>query len=117
MIFWEGFGFLVLITYFAVALPVQLLTDKLGLHYSQNGYAIAIAFLLTGVVLLGLDALIHKKRAASSRIYIDKETGEEVFFKKRDTFFWISVKWWGLIAIAASICTAVVFLIAKLISH
>lgn len=97
MIIWSRFGIFAPIIAFASLVlteySVEMLFDDQN-YYQEHGWPKFLALLIAGSLCFSLGQALNKKK---SKIYIDKETGEEIVVKKRHTFFFISIEYWAII--------------------
>jgi hypothetical protein len=97
MIIWSGYGFLVPISAFAFFLILETFSEKItndAEYYQNNPLIMYVGLILTAIICYFVGAYFNKNEG---RRLIDKETGEEVIFKKRHTFFFIPIKYWAYI--------------------
>ena len=100
MIIWSGWGILVPVIAFTILLTTQAVADSLtGVdgYYSAHSALQIVALLAGAVALWFLGRYLNGK---PGRRLIDKETGQEFLFRRRHTFFWINMEYWG-VALAA----------------
>lgn len=97
MVVWSGFGWVVMACAVAGVLIVNgffLLfgvTKGMPLHHYESGFSAITA----GLVVFAADALLARHRRP--RRMLDLETKEEVALERKDTFFFMPVRWWGII--------------------
>ncbi len=109
MLIWRGLGFLTVVILFGALILTQLAVDALsgeGTYeanpYLYGGFALIVGGIATHLVGHWLD------RRRRTRDLVDQATGERFVLQDRNDLFWISMRAWGLVAIAAG---TVMFLI------
>lgn len=103
MIIWRGFGVLVILILFFVSLFTEIITEYLTVDenfYQESPYPIALAFFIAGLINFFLGRYLNGKE---KRIYIDKETGEEVELDENHTLFLMPMEYWGILFFVGSI--------------
>lgn len=95
MIIWSGWGFLVAIILFVNSLIGELLCRAItgnSEYYQQNSWPLTVVLILTGVICWFLGKYLNR---TNDKIYIDKQTGEEVRLSKKNRLFFIKMEYWG----------------------
>jgi hypothetical protein len=96
MLMWRGYGILVV-----VLTVIGYAVGKLGAEKIW-GVPIPAAYrpgselfgmLLAAVMVYGLHLAIEAKN--KSRVLVDRETGQEIVFKKKHDLFFIPIKFWS----------------------
>lgn len=108
MVFWSGFGFLVGIIGLGSLVGSEIITESITGNesfYQDNPSVRFIAMLVAATLTEGLNKTLFLSK---SKIVIDKETGEEMIWRKKHSFFYIPTKWWP----ALFICIGMVAYIA-----
>lgn len=102
MIIWRGWGFLAAVLLFGGLVVAQLIADGLGGEgtYASNTFLYAGLGLIVGGALTFLFARWEHGRNPP-RVLVDKETGGEVTFENRSELFFVPMKYWGMLGIAA----------------
>lgn len=98
MVIWSGWGFLVAVITFTNSLIGELLCRHItgnNEYYQQHSWPFTVVFILSGVISWFLGKYLNKPQ--NDKIYIDKETREEVRLSKKNTFFFIKMEYWGFI--------------------
>lgn len=62
-------------------------------YYSANYFTFGLAF-VAGAIIVGASGFLIQA-LSKEKIYIDKETGEEVMMGARHNFFFVPVVYWG----------------------
>ena len=108
MIFWKGYGILVLVIAVAIGATVSFIFSKIG---STEDMGAAIGAIISGIVIW----FVGNKFNASekSRTMIDKQTGREFIIKPDHTLFFIKMQYWAFIVSGFGI----IMLIDVLIHH
>ena len=103
MIIWRGLGFLVAIIGFVCLVLSEALTESIfndDRYYQNHGWPATAGFALAA----GIIWLLGKKlNSGKARVLIDKETGEDVLFKKHHDFFFIRMEYWAPILLVIGI--------------
>lgn len=111
MVIWSGWGLLgLVIPAVTVFLTTFLASAALGSRYlSTHNWPIGLGIILGA----GLVYLLSVKLDAPGRMLVDPATGQRVILKRRDTLFWIPLRWialivavFGLIMLLASSTTS-----------
>ena len=95
MIIWSGWGFLIAIIIFINSLIGELLCRVItrdNQYYQQHNWPITVVLIISGVICWFLGKYLN---SSNGKLYIDKETGEEVQISKKHTFFFIKMEYWG----------------------
>lgn len=106
MIIWSGYGFVVPVVVFLVALGCNVGFDAaLGKgYYEDHWWTIGAALLLSAVIILPFAIGLHGR---NSRVLLDRETGEEVVVNQNGhSAFFIPLRFWSplLAAIGITLC-------------
>ena len=104
MIFvWRGKGFLVPVLVIGMLVATQLVVDALGGAdtYTEDptrwgGVGLALA----GAAVYLLGQKLDGAAARSERVLRDEQTGERVALREVHTFFFVPVRYWGLLLLA-----------------
>lgn len=108
LIFWKGKGFLVLLVTILTSGLSELIWESIKgdkFYYQTHGFPLALALTVSAISIYFID----KKYPTEEKIFIDKQTNQEVLVRNENTFFFIPMKYWVWIL---SIC-ALVALIFK----
>lgn len=103
MIIWRGWGVLVLVLGAAALLLTQWLTRAISgdaLYYQSHRWPTLVAMALAAAGTWVLHQALSRKQP---RIVIDKDTGQEIAFRKEHSLFFIPVKWWPVIYVAVGV--------------
>jgi hypothetical protein len=97
MLIWRGWGFLVPLITFLCSLAAELVTNGLGGegYWKNHSYPLSIALLCAGGMIWWADAILATRY--HERRLVDDKTGERVILVPRHDFFFVRVKWWGLV--------------------
>lgn len=99
MIIWSGWGILfVPIVALCNVLIIFIWHDLFNLEDSHpliKNFAFVISFLCSGVITWYVGKALN--RSPKEQVYIHKESGEEVKFRPRHSFFFIRLEYWGFI--------------------
>jgi hypothetical protein len=108
MIIWRGWGVIVIGVFFLCDLVANALANALGGngYWDSHGWPMACALILAGGIIWAIDAFLAKR---GERVLVDEQTGQRVVFRKHHDFFFVRLKWWGLIFS----CLAVVILVTR----
>ncbi len=92
MIIWKGYGFLVLVISIAIGAIVSLIFANIG---STEDIGAGVGALISGGVIW----IVGNKLNASSKnkIFIDKQTGQEILVKPDHSMFFIKMQYWAFI--------------------
>jgi hypothetical protein len=91
----SGLGFLVIVFAFGFSLIAQLLTNAIignGDYWAQHKSPFGLSLLVSATVCWFFGKYLATRKA---RTLIDKETGKEIIERKKHTFFFIEMQWWG----------------------
>ncbi|WP_434352591.1 hypothetical protein VH441_05055 [Psychrobacter sp. HD31] len=103
MIIWNGWGFLVAVITFGCSFLLEWFSEKMmgsETYYQENSAPLAIALLLAGLISGFLGNWLNTRKA---KVFIDKETGQEVIMKDKHSLFFIPMEHWGIILAGLSI--------------
>ncbi|MBL0388596.1 hypothetical protein JJB07_18485 [Tumebacillus sp. ITR2] len=105
ILIWSGFGFLVPLLPFGLALLTNLLVDSiLGPHYfDEHAWPLAFALWVAAGLLWTIGKYLDKKHPG--RVLIDPETGQQFHFKRNHSFFWLKLQIWAPVIAVAAIVT------------
>lgn len=99
MLIWTGWGILLLpITIVSIGLTIFIWSDVLGLNETTpfiSNFWYLLAFSLAGVLAWYVGKRLN--RPSNDQVYIHKQTGQEVQFRARHSFFFIRLEYWGII--------------------
>ena len=113
MIIWNGWGFLVAIIVFGCSLLGEIATESFfsnDTYYQSHVWPLTVA-LLAAAVLVWLLGLYLGRRP--KRVVIDKATGQELVLDGKDDLFFVPVRYWPLLLVAAAIVQLVVRYLAN----
>ena len=103
MIVWQGKGWLVAVIVFGCSLLANLITNSVTGsedYWNQSLQPFAISLVIAGGICWSLGMRLEQ---GPTRTLVDEATGERFELKHKHTFFWIPVKWCGLIAFLGAI--------------
>ncbi len=92
MIFWKGYGFLVLIIAVTIGALISFIFSKSG---STEDMGAAIGAIISGIVIWFVGNKLNDE--SKSRTMIDKQTGREFIIKPSHTLFFIKMQYWAFI--------------------
>lgn len=95
MLIWSRGGILAPITAaFSLILTEYLVNISFNQNYYQDhGWPKFIALSIAGLLCLLLGHILNDE----GKTYINKETGKEVILRKKHSFFFIDIEYWGII--------------------
>lgn len=103
MLVWSGLGFLVIAIVAANAVVAQLITDTVTgdeNFYAEHSLPSILSLYLSCLIIYFLGKWLNTRKA---KVYIDKQSGEEVVLKNNHTFFFIRMEYWGMIIFVITI--------------
>jgi hypothetical protein len=102
MIIWRGAGVLVLFIVFVVSLCGQLLSNMLAgeKYWNTQSWPFACVLIVAGGVIWLTDWNLARY---PKRVFIDEQTKERVEVGGAHDFFFIRMKWWGLLSAALGV--------------
>lgn len=102
MFIWRGWGVLVLFIIFMTSLAANLAANILGGsgYWNAHGWPLASALIIAGALIWMTNSYFFKK---PGRVLVDERTGERVTLSNNNDFFFVPMKWWGLISASAGI--------------
>ena|ERR1700730_13879354 len=102
MFIWRGWGILVLLIVFLSSLAGNLLCDLLAGkgYWELHSWPFASALLVAGGLIWAVDSYFSKK---PERTLVDEKTGQRVTLVHKNDFFFVRMRWWGLISAAAGV--------------
>jgi hypothetical protein len=109
LVIWRGFGFLIVLAAaigVALAVAVSFAFQSVGIKV-PDGYLIAMMGICVTAVCYGTTVLLE--RTDKGRAVIDKNTGQELLLRRRDSLFFMPVRWWTY---AAGLLTIFWFILA-----
>ena len=92
MIFWKGYGFLVLVIAVAIGALISFIFGKVG---STEDMGAAVGVTISGIVIWFVGNKFND--TSKSRTMIDKQTGREFIIKPDHTLFFIKMQYWAFI--------------------
>ena len=103
-IIWSGFGALVML------IGCSALVIGVGLSQSLSGNApesVSLGLALSAVLATAANFMLSRwlARRYAPRVYIDKATGQEVLFRRRDSLFFVPVRYWTYVFAFFAVCT------------
>lgn len=100
MIIWQGWGIIPVFIVFGILLLIESIVNAIfhsSTYFENHNWAFFIAIILSGVVTYYADQLLNKIQ--KPKIFIDKETGEEVEMRSSNKLFFIKMNYMGYILI------------------
>ncbi|MBF9255032.1 hypothetical protein I2I11_17165 [Pontibacter sp. 172403-2] len=107
MIIWRGMGFLVVVITFLALLAGELISESLTNdenYYQENKSPMVVAFFIAGIIIGLIGKGLNNKKG---KVFIDKETRQEVTFKTKHELFFIPMEYWGYILVGCSILVVI----------
>lgn len=110
MIIWRGMGILALLV--AVAINVAINEAANGYfgvpegfkHYRDaHGWLWLVGMTLSAAACWYLGAWLDAGARKDAQVLVDKETGQDVHLVARHDLFFIPVRWWALVWLAAGL--------------
>jgi len=92
MIFWKGYGFLVLVIALVIGATVSFIFGKIG---STEDIGAAIGAIISAFVIWIAGNKLNSP--TKDKIMIDKQTAKEVIFKADNSLFFIKMQYWAFI--------------------
>ncbi|MDU4912184.1 hypothetical protein [Clostridium baratii] len=95
MLIWSRGGILApIMAAFSLILTEYLVNISFNQNYYQDhGWPKFIALSIAGLLCLLLGHILNDE----GKTYINKENGKEVILRKKHSFFFISIEYWGII--------------------
>lgn len=90
MIIWSGKGVLAVL----VLLVALLITTQIWSASHEFDIALGAALILAAVFSWFMG---RKWNSAEGKVFIDKESGQEMMVKPNHSIFWIKMEYWGVI--------------------
>lgn len=97
MVIWSGLGYLVLVILLADSLLIQLISGALtnnSRYFQENSMLLVLSLWLSSAIIYFLGRWLNSRKA---KIYIDKETGQEIKIQNNHRLFFIPMQYWGLL--------------------
>ena len=98
MLIWSGFGFLVPVVAFLTLLVTEFSVEKITKnknYYQENSWCILLGLVIAGAICFLISKYFDSKRV--NKVYIDKETGDEIILKNKHTFIFVDIKYWPIV--------------------
>jgi hypothetical protein len=114
MIIWQGWGLIPVFIVFGILFLTETIINALfhsSTYFNNHIWASCVAFILSGVVTIYFDKLLNKLQ--KPKVYIDKETGEEVLMKSSNKLFFIKINYIGYILVGLGIIGLVLSFFGK----
>ena len=92
MIIWKGYGFLVLLITIAIGAVISLIFIGLG---STEDWGAAVGAIISGGVIWVVGNKLNSEE--KNRIFIDKQTGQEILVKPEHSLFFLKMQYWAFI--------------------
>jgi len=102
MFVWRGAGILILLIVFLSSLAANLISNFLGGkgYWELHSWPLAIALFVAGGLIWIADMYFFKHPWPESE---HEKTGERGMLDHKNDFFFIRMKWWGLISAGSGI--------------
>ncbi len=103
MIAWSGLGFLVAVIVVGISWSAEVISERLtgnDIYYQEKTMPFAIALFSASVIIYVLGRWLNTQNA---KVYIDKESGEEMRLRKKHSFFFIPMEYWGILTFVFTI--------------
>jgi hypothetical protein len=99
---WRGKGYLVPAIVFFVGLALNLATNLMWgeAYWDNHAWPVGCEFILSGGLIWVVERQLAKQ---AGRVLIDEQTGQRVVLSSNHQFFWIPMKWWGVILVGIGI--------------
>ncbi len=112
MIIWQGFGLLVPVIYFTVAVALQAVIEATG-HVYADSFGPATSLVVSGAILYSLDTALRTRYHQNRPLQRHSSQVSPVPTnpKREDTLFWLPIRWWALLIFVAGIGYAIYQLI------
>ena len=111
MIVWQGVGAYGFVIPFGVVFGAFLAALALLGQETTSQFG-RVIFGLALLVSAGLVYLLAQNLAKRpSRVFIDKETGQEVTFSERHTMFWVPLRYWAVLYAVVGVALIVIGLV------
>jgi protein-S-isoprenylcysteine O-methyltransferase Ste14 len=92
MLIWQGKGILAVLPFLVLFLPTMIILDE-GAGLEAN-IAVGTGFVLAGVLgaagIWWFDRWLERRNPP--RVLVDQQTGQQVVYKRRDTLFFIPLR-------------------------
>ncbi|QAA34638.1 hypothetical protein [Clostridium manihotivorum] len=92
MIIWKGYGILTFVFLILSFTVVELVAGKE--FYGAHSWVSLFAYLLAGLLCFFVGRALNR---GNGKVYIDKETGQEIIARRTHSFFFIKMEYWGFI--------------------
>ena len=103
MFIWSGLGFIVAVIAFLFLFCAEYVVESLlqdDNYYQAHGWPKLLAFWLAAACVWVVSTYLNKKQG---RVFIDKDSGEEVLLKPQHSLFFINISYWSYILLALGI--------------
>lgn len=104
MVFWSGYGFLVIAILWGNLILIELVSEfiaKSDEFYQENSNLLAtMGATVSAIEIYLLGTWLNTRKA---KRYIDTETGKEMIMKHSHSLFFIRMEYWGGIIVALTI--------------
>jgi len=96
---YQGKGYLVFVIGFFVCLAANLIVYLVAgeSYWDSHAWPLGCALIVSGILIKVVQTQLVKE---SRRVLIDEQTGERVVLPSKHQFFFIPMKWWGILLIA-----------------
>jgi hypothetical protein len=63
-----------------------------------------MAMLVAGILIWAMDSYLYRN---PGRVLVDEKTGERLLWSPKHDFFFLRMRWWGLVCVAVGIVSLV----------
>lgn len=100
---WTGWGILVpLLVGAGLALTQLVMNAIFGPNYYETHNDVG-GWIGVGIAVISIWFIGKKLNDKPGRTLIDKQTGKEIIFKRRHTFFFINMEYWAIIVLVLAV--------------
>jgi hypothetical protein len=102
MFIWRGVGILVPVIAFVCSLLAELITRDLASkeYWDTHSTPFSMAMLVAGGLIWAADLYFFQN---PGRVLIDEQTGKRLLWSPKHDFFFLRMRWWGLVCVAVGI--------------
>jgi hypothetical protein len=104
MIIWRGAGVLVIVIIFLTSLCGNVLSNSFAGkgYWETHSWPFACVLVVAGALIAIADRILSLQ---PKRVLLDEQTKERVAVGGDHEFFYIPMKWWGLISSGLGVCS------------
>lgn len=100
---WSGKGYMVPLSAALSTIGLMVLTSQLGIEIEDQLFS-AMAAIIAGILVWTLHSRLAEHETGLS--IVDDETGEATPMIEKHDFYWVPIKYWGIIFILGGIVAA-----------